>query len=183
MSPIAHPGEQQASDLCLDCGLCCNGVLFDLVMLQPGDHAKALSARGLKIKKGDRFNQPCTALCGVLCGIYPHRPARCRLFVCRQIQLVTAGESTLGAAGERIREAKEKVARVEALLETTGSSNPRKPLAHRYATVMGQRMAAVPEKTEAGEEVRDFGEPSTDSALVSAMGDLQIFLANNFRVP
>lgn len=182
--------SREAARLCLDCGLCCNGVLFDLVMLQPGDHAKALSARGLKIKKGDRFNQPCTALCGVLCGIYEHRPVRCRTFVCRQFQLVAAGETPPESALERIREAKENVGRVEVLLEEAGGSNPRKPLAHRVATVMGRGAAeqsAPATNGMAGAAAQDAesGASNADSHpdLTQAMAQLQQFLARHFRLP
>ena len=51
--------------LCPNCGLCCNGVLFADVELQPGDDAGRLAALGMALKKkgGQRaFVQPCRCL-------------------------------------------------------------------------------------------------------------------------
>ena len=132
-----------AARLCLDCGLCCNGVLFDHVRLQPGDNRKALTARGLKIKRGGGFNQPCTALCGTLCQLYAARPTRCRQFECRQYRLVTAGEISHEAAAARIAQVKGQVAEVEKMLVHCGSGNVRKPLAQRYATALELNPVAV----------------------------------------
>ena len=125
-----------AARLCLDCGLCCNGVLFDQVMLQPEDHAKALAARGLKIKKKQFFTQPCAALCGALCTVYEDRPTRCRLFVCRQFKQVAAGKIQEADARARITEARRLVARVEALLQRTADDNLRKSLSQRFANAL-----------------------------------------------
>ena len=57
-------GEQ----LCLACGLCCDGTLFDLVKLEASDDAAKLKTLGLpvKVSRGKtpvaRFPQPCAAL-------------------------------------------------------------------------------------------------------------------------
>ena len=95
-----------ASRLCTECGLCCNGVMFHTVKLQPADSAKELAALGLKLKrkKGNHYIlQPCPAFCGSHCSIYESRPERCRLFECRQLKSVAAGEITEDAALDRIR--------------------------------------------------------------------------------
>ena len=130
------PNQQAAERLCLDCGLCCNGVLFDQVVLQPADQIAALSARGLKIKKRQFFHQPCTALCGSLCQIYAHRPTRCRAFECRQFQQVAAGEIGEREARARIDSVRAAVGEIEALLAHSDHDNPRKSLAQRVATVL-----------------------------------------------
>lgn len=155
----------EAARLCLDCGLCCNGVLFDQVRLQPGDQAKALTARGLKIKKGQWFNQPCTALCGTLCRLYEDRPARCRDFECRQFRGVATGKISYESAAGRIAAVKEEVAGIERLLELTGGGNVRKPLAQRYATAL----AGSPEAVET-------------SGLTESMDRLRERLAEWFRM-
>ena len=160
--PAPHP---DAARLCPDCGLCCNGVLFDQVRLQPGDHPKALTAHGLKLKKGQWFNQPCTALCGTLCQIYEDRPIRCRQFECRQYRQVAAGKISYESAVQRIGEVKQQVARIEMLLATTGGGNLRKPLAQRYATAMETRRETV-----------------ETTGLTAAMGRLQAGLDEWFRV-
>ena len=58
-----------AEQLCLACGLCCDGTLFDNVQLGPRDDAPALKALGLPVEvtRGRTpvtlFRQPCAALC------------------------------------------------------------------------------------------------------------------------
>ena len=42
--------------LCAACGLCCNGVVFHTVRLQPGDSAKSVAALGLKLKRKQGHN-------------------------------------------------------------------------------------------------------------------------------
>lgn len=131
------PANQQAAErLCLDCGLCCNGVLFDQVVLQPADQIAALSARGLKIKKRQFFHQPCSALCGSLCQIYVQRPTRCRAFECRQFLQVAAGEILESDARKRIDDVRITVRSIEQLLARSDHDNPRKSLAQRVATVL-----------------------------------------------
>jgi len=100
------------NELCNACGLCCNGVLFKDVQLQPGDDAAHLRSLGLPIReprrvpprtgrsphshevRKTRFPQPCAALCdGNRCRIYAERPARCREFECALFKSVAAGET------------------------------------------------------------------------------------------
>lgn len=157
--------QQAAERLCLDCGLCCNGVLFDQVVLQPADQIAALSARGLKIKKRQFFHQPCTALCGSLCQIYAHRPTRCRVFECRQFQQVATGGLSEHEARERIAEVRAAVAGIERLLTSSDLDNPRKSLAQRAATVQ----AHVQDEALATE-------------LEAQMTSLRSLLAEHFRV-
>src|SRR5882757_2729915 len=96
-----------ATSLCAQCGMCCNGVLFHTVRILPADSPGALSALGLKLKrkKGERLLlQPCPAHRDTCCSIYESRPQRCRLFECRQLQRLAAGEITEAMATEKIHE-------------------------------------------------------------------------------
>jgi Fe-S-cluster containining protein len=111
-------------------------VLFDLVKLQPEDNAKALTARGLKIKKRQFFTQPCSALHGLQCVMYEHRPTRCRLFECGQFQQVAQGKLSESEAKARIEDVKQRVLKIESLLGASDNDNQRKALAQRYANVM-----------------------------------------------
>ncbi len=128
-----------ASRLCTACGLCCNGVLFHIVRLQPSDSVKALEALGMKLSRKKRepyFNQPCRFLDGCTCQIYAARPARCRLFECRQIKGLTAEEISEVAAAEVIAQARAEVARVEALLAAHGNEEAQLPLLERCTQVL-----------------------------------------------
>jgi Fe-S-cluster containining protein len=116
-----------ASRLCLACGLCCNGVLFEVVRLQPSDSVKDLSDHGFQLKRKKRepyFPQPCAMLDGCTCTVYSARPQRCRRFECRQITGLTNGSITEAEAAERIAQAKSLVQHVEALLDPAPSPLP-----------------------------------------------------------
>src|ERR1044071_1876322 len=63
--------SSDANSLCLECGLCCNGVIFADGQLQPEDNAARLRELGLKLTatqnsklKTQNFLQPCAAFGG-----------------------------------------------------------------------------------------------------------------------
>ena len=89
------------SQLCLACGMCCDGTLFGFVALRSGEDA-VLKASGLdpKPRKDGRWSlpQPCAALRGTACSAYATRPAGCRDFNCGLVQALNEGEVTLEEA-------------------------------------------------------------------------------------
>src|SRR5450759_2248587 len=131
-----------AARLCSQCGMCCNGAMFHRVRLQPADSPKELAALGLKLKRkrGQHYLlQPCPAFQGTHCSIYASRPERCRLFECRQLQRVNAGEITEAMALEKIREVKRRVGEVNDFLGQTGETTDlRKPLMKRCEKVLSE---------------------------------------------
>ncbi len=168
-------GSGASARLCGACGMCCDGVLFHSVELQAGDHPRQLASLGLKLrrKKGvEFFLQPCAAhrvegeTCS--CAIYDDRPARCRLFNCRQILAVESGTVTETEAAGKIREARTRVVRVHQLMDEVGETNPGRSLAHRVANAL-----TLPEGAERT--------PLHDE-LDSAMRELEAFLTKEFRV-
>lgn len=134
-----------ASRLCQECGLCCNGVLFHTVRLQPSDSPRDLSGLGIKIKRKrgqDFFSQPCSAFLEMQCGIYAQRPSRCRLFECRQLKGVQSGTITVDSAMERIHNVQERVAILEEL-SLRADGKPRKgPLSKRCETALAEPIDA-----------------------------------------
>jgi Fe-S-cluster containining protein len=103
--------------LCLQCGLCCNGVLFADVRPEPGD-------RSPLFRDGcSRVAQPCPAFHAATCActIYAERPVRCR-----------NGTTTTEKALRQIREARELAAEVEELLTELGFNNQRLPFSRRF---------------------------------------------------
>ena len=157
-----------AARLCAACGMCCDGVLFHSVLLQPGDSARALSALGLKTKrkKGQEFfRQPCPAHRGCGCAIYGQRPVRCRLFNCRQLLRVATDESTEARAMEIIAGARELVGRADALIGRVAETNPNRSLAQRCANAL-----TTSDPTPLHDE------------LESAMRELESLLDREFRV-
>lgn len=148
--------------------MCCNGSLFHSVVLQPGDSARTLSALGLKTKqkKGQEFFlQPCPAHRGSACAIYGQRPIRCRLFHCHLLLRIWRGEMTATSALEKILEARDRVACVNALIDRVAETNPNRALARRCAYAL-----TTPVWTPAHDE------------LQSSMQSLEKLLENDFRI-
>jgi Fe-S-cluster containining protein len=158
-----------ASRLCAACGMCCDGVLFHAVVLQAGDSERGLSALGFKIKRRGgppHFLQPCMAHRDSQCAIYEQRPARCRLFNCRQLLRLETGEITEAVALEKIHDARRRVARVNTLIHSVAETNPNRGLAQRCANAL----------------TTDEITP-THRELEAAMRDLELLLEADFRVP
>ncbi|MEO7934523.1 MAG: YkgJ family cysteine cluster protein [Chthoniobacterales bacterium] len=162
-----------ASRLCNACGLCCNGVLFHNVRLQPAEVPQDFIQLGLHIqrKKGHHlFQQPCPAWCGSQCAIYLSRPERCRLFECRQLQRVAAGEITEAAALEKIRDVQARVLRITTWLAEAGSTSEKRPLSKRV-----EKILATPAFDPIAMELHQ--------KLTREMADLDAVLDADFRLP
>lgn len=164
--------SESAARLCSACGMCCNGVLFHGMAVQPEDSLRALSAKGLKAKRRDgelQFQQPCPAHDGASCRIYAERPQRCRAFACRQLKGVFNGEILESTAMEKIQEARRRSDRVRELLEMLGDDRKNRPLATRCAGVFTPPLAPSPQADALREGLRD------------AMTALEEMLARDFR--
>ncbi len=113
--------------LCLQCGLCCNGVLFADVRPEPGERSPLFAGRA-------RVAQPCPAFQtgDCTCQIYAERPQRCRQFECRQLLGVVAGEIMVPQALRRIRQARKLAAKLESGLAALGFDNRKQPLKRRF---------------------------------------------------
>lgn len=126
LKPLKPKPAPAGSSLCLACGLCCNGLLFADVNLQPQDDASRLGALGLALipsrgnAGGRRFLQPCRALDGCRCRIYTERPQHCRLFECALLQRVKAGDVSPAEGLRIIGEARNRLERVQKLLADLG---------------------------------------------------------------
>lgn len=101
MMSDAIPGS---SELCMRCGMCCDGTIYDTVAIHVEDHA-LLKAAGLPLSpEGDRYEmpQPCRALSDKLCTIYKGRPGTCRRYACEVLRRLEAGEISAVRAGELV---------------------------------------------------------------------------------
>ena len=128
-------GEQ----LCLACGLCCDGTLFDNVQLGSGDDAKKLKALGLPITVTRtripvaQFRQPCVALCADrTCRLYAARPGQCRTFECGVFKDAQAGRITFAAALRWVKQARRKADNLRRLLRQLGDTDEHRPLGDRF---------------------------------------------------
>ena len=74
-----------ANDLCRDCGICCDGVLFTYVELSE-DEAGALAGKGLDIYRNEKdkpvFNLRCNRFGEQGCTLYQDRPKTCQAYYC-----------------------------------------------------------------------------------------------------
>jgi len=138
--------------LCTRCGLCCDGSLFADVELASRDEASALEVMGLDIEDADDDEvdgglllQPCAALKGKRCSIYPYRPDCCRTFECRLLQEVERGMVGLEQAKEKVAEALKRIERVKELADQLGTGDELLPLKERCAEALAHsEMAANP---------------------------------------
>lgn len=168
--------QSDASQLCQACGLCCNGVMFHTVRLQRGDSPRELSALGLKLKRKKGYDcivQPCPAHREGRCGIYLQRPERCRLFECRQVQRLAAGEITEAAALEKIAEARARAARLEQLSRRPDGSPRKGPLSRRCETALADSFDPATHPELVGER----------EALARGLAELDALLDADFRLP
>lgn len=173
--PPPAPLREAKARLCAACGMCCDGTMFALVMLQPGDSRKELAALGLKPKhKHGRtcFQQPCPAFRGTHCAIYAARPERCRVFECRQLRQLAAGEIAEGDALARIRAAREQVAHILGLLAERRGKTSHRHLKQRCDDALAQA-AELDERPESGRRRVE---------LADAIGALEAMLDAEFRV-
>jgi Fe-S-cluster containining protein len=170
MESTAVPEEK----LCLSCGLCCNGVIFADVRLQPHDDKEKLEKLGLDFSLSTarvaRFRQRCSALDGCRCRIYSERPEHCRSFECLLLKRVKAGQLAPDAALEVIATGIERVEKVRSLLCELGDHDEDLPLGARF-----QRTARRLEKRRLTEQMAGiYGQ------LTLAFHDLNLFISEVF---
>lgn len=139
--------------LCTRCGLCCDGSLFADVELASRDEASVLEVMGLEIEDTDEDDgglllQPCRALQGKRCSIYPHRPECCRTFECRLLLEVKHGVVGVERAKAKIAEALKRIERVKELIVQLGPGQERLPLKDRCveALARSEEVATNPER-------------------------------------
>lgn len=126
-------------ELCLACGLCCDGTLFDTVRLQPGDDAAPLKAAGLPLTVTRArppttfFPQPCAALCADrTCRVYAQRPTQCRTYECMVYKDAQDGRIDPAAALRLVKRARRQADRVRKLLRDMGDSDEQRSLGERF---------------------------------------------------
>ena len=152
--------------LCLQCGLCCNGVLFADVRRERGDPS------ALFVWNGPRVPQPCPAFNGkdCTCAIYADRPTRCHKFECQQLLNVKDGTTTVKKALTQIHTARKLAAKAETLLGELGFNDPELPLSQRF-----QRCQRAAENGGLPQEKFD-----TLADLQLAVHQLTVLLAKEF---
>lgn len=172
----AEDSTNAAARLCAACGMCCDGTMFQIVRMQPGEVPAALGKLGLKIRCRDGeyyMEQPCSALRENRCTVYEQRPVRCRLFNCQQLGRVERGESTESEAMAMIVETRGLVERVKGLIEQCGLREDGQALVERY-----ERVASTPINEKLEPEL-----VAVRADLEETMRALKLQLNREFRLP
>ena len=132
MTGIDQTKGSQGNILCKSCGLCCTGHLFIWTKLRSAELYPA-QALGLHVFGSDPsqrgFSQPCPLWQGE-CTIYasPHYPHFCRTYKCKLLKEVLDENTPLPDALTVVRQAKEMIHEVEALLPSSANTNFRERL-------------------------------------------------------
>jgi len=145
------PTDKAVDQLCPNCGLCCNGVLFADVELRAGDDPGRLAELGLTLgMKGSKlaFSQPCACFDGKLCGIYADRPRRCRTFECGLLKRVQDGQLQAAAALKTIAATKRQAEKVRMMLRQLGQVDERMAMTRRYTEAMSAPIDLADEETD-----------------------------------
>ncbi|MBC2604763.1 YkgJ family cysteine cluster protein [Pelagicoccus albus] len=131
-----------AEKLCLACGLCCDGSLFDNVRLAADEDVAKLKSEGLPVKLSRAkipvafFTQPCRALnSDCVCQVYEARPMQCRSFECRVFKEAVAGQIDFDKAHRLVSKARKQCDRVRRLLRKLGEMDERRSIGLRIRRV------------------------------------------------
>src|SRR5436190_11327271 len=158
LSTSKQTNGSRPEDICLACGLCCDGVIFVNVRLQPDDNPapfisfQTCSARK-SVSQSDQTRlspgnaprasfpakqkapllpQPCIAFDGCRCRIYNQRPRHCRDFTCLLLSAVQTGRTEKPAALQIIRTARKRADKVWRLLRELGDIDEELRLITRF---------------------------------------------------
>jgi hypothetical protein len=117
-SPVIND-QEQASKLCVDCGLCCSGAIFDHADLAEGE-ADFVRSIGMDIIAFEKpaavevIKLPCPHLCGTACTIHQQpRPKICGAFFCQLAINMDRGVFTLEGAQAKVRNAQDLLTQLE----------------------------------------------------------------------
>ena len=140
-----QPEPTRPKNLCLSCGLCCDGSIFADVKLLPFENSGRLLSLGIplqpQIARGRkapdsvgtrwRFTQPCAALEGCRCRVYASRPQYCRQFECNLLKKLISGDVDYARAERLVRSARRRIETIDKLLRLLGQTD-NKALAARF---------------------------------------------------
>ena len=95
----------KANRLCMSCGMCCDGTMFDHANVVPDEKQQVMSAGLIVNEKLGKlsFEQPCRFYCHNLCSIYEQRPAVCISYRCKLLKKMNKDEVSLDAALDKVK--------------------------------------------------------------------------------
>ena len=97
-----------STNICLACGLCCDGTLIGFVALSPDEIPRIKDIMEIEIEHDNGFFlHPCDKYCNG-CTVYNDRPKNCAKFKCGLLNSVEEKEITFETAVEAIDFVKQK---------------------------------------------------------------------------
>ena len=111
----------KTSNICLHCGLCCDGTLIGFVELNKEELPAIKEIMEIEEAEGNGiFFLPCCNLGANGCIIYAKRPQNCDNFNCRLLKSVENTELKFELAVKIISEVKQKKGIIEAQIDALG---------------------------------------------------------------
>lgn len=114
------------NNICIQCGLCCNGTLFNWANIEPNEVIDELfPTEIIKIDKREKsvFSLPCQFLNNCVCTIYtsesPKRPLICAKFKCKLLQKYEENQITYSESITLIKKTKELAQKNDDLINVT----------------------------------------------------------------
>ncbi len=102
-----------SSNICLSCGLCCDGTLIGFVELDNEELPAVKKLMDIEDENGNGFFlQPCSNYCDG-CTIYANRPKQCSNFKCGLLTSVEEKELAFNLAVDMVLVVKQKKAALE----------------------------------------------------------------------
>lgn len=171
------------STLCLSCGLCCDGTIFDVVPLTARERVTVtrLGLPVLERASGPALPQPCEALDGLACTVYASRPTPCRQFHCALFDAVRCDEVDLGEALGVVNDAKSLLGDLaRAIGDAQGTERWRPPVAGQDdAEEQAREASGAPLGPIQG--ARKLLKRRFDPALDTALSAVERHLDRHFR--
>ena len=163
------------SDLCVSCGMCCDGTYLAWAPVVDSDDITGLQSVNHPVEfsepRGTHFTLPCPALVDKCCTVYGHRPAICPTYRCDLLNRYAAGgiakADALAAISDTLA-ARDKVR--PALYERLGVTRPTSMFTLYEALDAERDGAADPGASRAA-----------DSDLMADIGLLNYLLSKHFR--
>jgi hypothetical protein len=102
-----------SGNICLSCGLCCDGTLIGFVQLEKNEVSSVTRFMEVDVVNGNGiFLQPCDKYCDG-CTIYSNRPNQCASFNCDLLKSIDEKELAFNSAIEIVLEVKQRRAIIE----------------------------------------------------------------------
>lgn len=147
------PPQPDGSDLCIGCGMCCDGTYHLRGRLRPDREAQPLSFyknENFEEEGQSFFRMPCAHFNGTCCSIYESRYVACRGYRCKLLARFEDGKVSFD-------EAKEVVAKAKSLIAQVAAADPQARLSgerNRIRTELARDLAQPGEAERAGKSAR-----------------------------